>query len=318
MQIIHRGLDVSSHQGIIDWKRVKNTGYEFCFIRVGFRGYGSTGSLNLDKYFVNNVKNAFENGFDIGLYMFSTSITEDESIEEAEFIYNALLTNDLLDYINLPIVYDHEGYKNKSYRNYGTTTEKRTAMCLAFQNYIKNKGFSCLLYGSQGNIRVTYNLNTLTDLVWCAKYAGGYTSIVESETSFPNIGEFTDRVAIWQYTSIGKVDGITGNVDLDNMYIDIINEKTTIDSDKVVGYECPYEEPTEDFKYELLKVSKVQVRVKWLQFMLNLNGASLVVDGKFGKLTDKALKKFQIKLGITCNCGICCKLTRYKLKGVIL
>ena len=63
-------MDVSHHQGYIDWKKVKASGYDFAFVRIGYRGYGKNGSLNLDKRFYENIEGAHEAGIDVGVYFF--------------------------------------------------------------------------------------------------------------------------------------------------------------------------------------------------------------------------------------------------------
>lgn len=225
MQKLYNGLDVSSIQKIVEWDKIKDAGYKFAMIRVGFRGY-STGLVNLDSCFVYNVTNAYRCGLKIGLYFYATSINEKEAIEEAEFILTQIKENGFENKITLPIVYDFEGYKKIKYRTYGISKEQRVKNCKAFQGVIKAHGYDCMLYGSKGNIKTTYDLNELKDYIWCAKYAGGYSTIIDDDSYFPDLGkeEYNNRIAIWQYTSIGKVDGIKGNVDLDAMYIDLIGD----------------------------------------------------------------------------------------------
>ena len=65
------GIDVSSHQGEIDWQKVATSGVEFVFIRLGYRGYGSEGTLNLDPYFKQNLAGAKAAGLKVGIYFFS-------------------------------------------------------------------------------------------------------------------------------------------------------------------------------------------------------------------------------------------------------
>lgn len=64
------GVDVSYHQGYINWEKVKDDGYDFAFIRLGYRGYGQLGNVNLDKRFYENITNAQNAGLDVGVYFF--------------------------------------------------------------------------------------------------------------------------------------------------------------------------------------------------------------------------------------------------------
>ena len=74
----HKGIDVSSHQGKIDWNLGAQDGVEFAIIRVGFRGYGSEGTLKVDEQFENNIKGATAAGIKVGVYFFSQGINETE------------------------------------------------------------------------------------------------------------------------------------------------------------------------------------------------------------------------------------------------
>ena len=98
------GVDVSRHQGWIDWERVKASGYEFAIIRVGYRGYGEEGLVCLDEQFDTNIQNAQAAGLDVGVYFFAQAINEEEAKEEAEFVLEHIAEYEL----QLPVVYDPE------------------------------------------------------------------------------------------------------------------------------------------------------------------------------------------------------------------
>ena len=210
-----KGIDVSKNQKAIDWAKVKAAGVEFAMIRVGYRGYKS-GKINLDPYFIANIEGALRNGIAIGPYFFSTAISEAESTEEGEFVYAQIKAYD----VTLPVVFDYEGYDKKKYRSYGVTKEQRTAFCKAFQDVIKEHGYSCMLYGSKGHIRSKYDLSQFDDYLWVARYPSK-TKVLDDEKYFPNVPEYNDRIAIWQCAECARIDGISGNVDLDYMYIDV-------------------------------------------------------------------------------------------------
>lgn len=75
--LFRKGIDVSNHNGRINWKKVKKAGIDFVFIRLGYRGYGN-GSLNIDKEFCRNFKIARKAGIDNGVYFFSQAVNEKE------------------------------------------------------------------------------------------------------------------------------------------------------------------------------------------------------------------------------------------------
>lgn len=304
-KILAKGLDVSSHQGLPDWKKVKAEGYTFVFIRLGFMGY-SNGSLNVDKSFLHNMKGAKENGFDIGLYFYAVDKNVSEATKTAQFVIDTLKKNDMMGYVNLPIVYDMEGYGSTKYRNHGITKEERTKCVQAFNDVMKQNGFEVLLYGSQALLKNKFELTKVKDYLWVAKYYSSKTPNCD-DSHFPT-GYDDERIAYWQYASCGKVNGIEGAVDLDNMYINIMHKDDSV---------CPYREPSKDIAYSGLSGLKSSADVKWIQWMLNARGYNLVVDGKYGKKTYSAVQDFQNKHKITdCKCGCVGSITRNALKVV--
>ena len=100
----HKGIDVSSHQGDIDWKQVAQDGVEFAIIRLGYRGYGSEGKLVEDTKFEDNIKGASAAGIKVGVYFFSQAITTEELMEEANLVLEKIAPYK----IECPVVYDVE------------------------------------------------------------------------------------------------------------------------------------------------------------------------------------------------------------------
>ncbi len=84
------GIDVSKYQEKIDWESVRSQGIDFVFIRIGFRGYGEAGTINLDSRFEEHITGAQAAGLDVGVYFFSQAINEEEAVEEAEFVVEQL------------------------------------------------------------------------------------------------------------------------------------------------------------------------------------------------------------------------------------
>lgn len=219
-KILKRGIDVSKHQGVIDWQKVKAAGIQFVMIRVGYRGY-KNGAIVEDPYFKRNITGALAAGIAVGAYFFSTALTVAEAEQEARYCIEKLKGYD----VTLPVVFDFEGYDNKKYRTYGITKKRRTACCKAFNEIMTAAGYSVMLYGSKGNIRTTYNIAALNAPLWIARYAGKHNEILSDDKYFPTIAGYTERIAIWQYTSVGRVDGIRGNADMNFMYIDVTTKK---------------------------------------------------------------------------------------------
>ena len=135
------GIDVSKWQGEIDWEQVKNSGVKYVMIRCGFRGYGSTGTLVKDPNFDTYIQGALENNLYVGVYFFSAAITEEEAIQEAQFVLDCVRDYD----IKYPIAYDFEYFgeifdnsTGNAYRTNGLTSEQINQNAKAFLGYIKN------------------------------------------------------------------------------------------------------------------------------------------------------------------------------------
>lgn len=191
------GVDVSRHQGDIDWHKVKEFGIEFTFIRVGYRGYGSAGNINLDERFKKNIVAAQNEGIEVGVYFFAQAINDEEAKEEAEFVIKALEGYDL----QLPVVYDPESILDAPARTDDVTPEQFTRNTEIFCKAIKEAGYSPMIYSNM--LWEAYNL----DLEQLSEYPIWYADY-EPCPQTPYAFEF------WQYTNEGKVPGISGAADL--------------------------------------------------------------------------------------------------------
>lgn len=194
------GIDVSKWNGDIDWDRVRNAGVEFAIIRAGYRGSVS-GSLVEDPYFAANIKGATASGIPVGVYFFTQAVNEVEAVEEASAVLR-LVKEYSLDY---PIFIDTEGAGGNG-RADDLDVEARTLVCEAFCRTIVNAGYKAGVYGS----RNWYNNRLYADrldndyYIWLAEYR--------------SVPLYQGYYQMWQYTSKGKVDGISGNVDMNISY----------------------------------------------------------------------------------------------------
>lgn len=217
------GIDVSEHQASIDWAKVKRQGIDYAIIRVGFTYLDSPFRRNVDSYFEQNYANAKANGVMVGVYYYSCATTIKEAQQEAQFVLDTLNGRKL----DLPVVYDCEyaGRLKTAYDNAGTAAQKRTKLTsnsLAFLNYIaKNSDYEPMFYsyrsmtspyGNPGAAKLNMNLIDNKYKVWLAQYS--------SDNSYERPYE------IWQYTSSGRITGISGNVDCNFWYYDNDAEET--------------------------------------------------------------------------------------------
>jgi GH25 family lysozyme M1 (1,4-beta-N-acetylmuramidase) len=192
------GIDVSSHQGVIDWQAVAKNGIEFAFIRVGVRGY-TVGDISLDNQYQANIEGAVDAGIKVGVYFFSQAIDEIEALAEADFVLQQL-SGRALDY---PVVYDLESVAEAEGRINALSSEQRVRNARAFCERIEAAGYTAMLYGNVADIAHYYQDPTLADDygIWFAQYD-------VSEPVAPL--DFT----IWQFTSSGVINGIGTRVDL--------------------------------------------------------------------------------------------------------
>ncbi len=197
------GIDVSYHNGTIDWEKAKADGVEFAIIRVAYRGY-ENGKLKVDTQAYNNMKNANAAGVPIGVYIFSQAVSAKEAKQEADFI-----VKNIKGYkIDLPVVLDFEYVATGVGRLYKAKLSKSagTSVCNAFCNRVKALGYTPMVYASKSMYEdKTYAADISQSYpIWMAHY--------NNSTSYEGEYEY------WQYTSKGKVDGIKTK---DNPYTDL-------------------------------------------------------------------------------------------------
>lgn len=198
------GVDVSDHQGAIDWQAVAADGIDFAFVRVGNRGY-TEGSLYADERFAENIDGASTAGLEVGAYFFSQAITPDEAREEAEFVLELLAGR----YLALPVVFDHEPVSDPAGRANHMDRATLTACALAFCERLEAGGYSTMIYGNKGDM-ARYDRASLGERpVWFAEYDA---TVPSAQFDF----------AVWQYTNAGNVAGISTPADLNLRLLDAL------------------------------------------------------------------------------------------------
>lgn len=190
------GIDVSTHQGLIDWQQVAQAGVQFAIIRAGYRG-STVGELYEDEQFRYNLTEARAAGLKVGVYFFSQAVNEADAREEADYVCN-LLEGEKLD---LPVFFDWETVDGSDRVSHPSEIDM-TACTIAFCEQVKSAGFDPGVYFNQTYGNHYLELAALQDyMLWLAEY---------NETpSFPYAFDCL------QYTDSGSVTGIEGGVDLD-------------------------------------------------------------------------------------------------------
>lgn len=196
-----KGIDVSVWQGNIDWNLVKQSGIDFAIIRSGW-GYSECGDV--DRYFYQNIKNAKNAGIQVGVYHYSYAESIYNAKQEAQYCLSILKSANIS--LDLPIYYDIEDSSISNNHDKSTMTN----MCIAFCTEIENAGYWAGVYANLNWFNNFLNKDELSNryTLWLAQYN--------------NIKEM--NCDIWQYTSSGRIDGISSNVDLDIMYRDLPKE----------------------------------------------------------------------------------------------
>lgn len=193
-----KGIDVSKHNGVIDWDKVI---VDFAIIRIGFGMYEN----QKDEMFERNYSEATKVNIPVGVYHYSYAKSVDEAIKEAELVIKWLNGRKL----DLPVYFDIEDNSQKN-----LSRAILDGMCEAFCNRIEKAGYWAGIYS---------NKYWATSVISGIKLGKKYTYWIAQYTDECT---YTGDYAIWQYTSKGKVNGISGNVDMNEMVKDIIQNKS--------------------------------------------------------------------------------------------
>lgn len=212
-------IDVSLFNGSVKWDKVARS-CDGAILRVGYRGYGS-GKLVRDSLLGTNLKGAKAAGVPIGVYFVTQAITEAEAREEADYTLKQIKGYKML----YPIFIDSEnGAPNGSGRaDHGKLTKaKRTAILAAFCDEIEKAGYKAGVYASESWLKTDADYKQLSKyFLWVAKYSKNAPSI---------------KYNAWQYSSNGKVDGVSGSVDV-SKFNELVDNKPTKKSNETIANE---------------------------------------------------------------------------------
>lgn len=192
---IANGMDVSKWQGEINWDNVKASGIDFVIMRVGTT-YGK------DVNFEYNYLGAKSRGINVGIYYYSYALTESEARAEAETVAT-WLNGKTFEY---PLFYDIEDESQLA-----LTNAERTALCVAYNTVLENKGYLTGVYANKNWLSNYLDWPLLAEkyVIWEAAWR------ISGKPEVDKSGE----CQLWQYTDKGSVTGVWGNVDLDVSYV---------------------------------------------------------------------------------------------------
>lgn len=188
-----KGIDVSEHNGAINWQDVVDDGNEFAIIRLGW------GNQHLDKRFYDNFNGALDAGLKVGIYYYSEATDASEAAAEAEFalyvMQDAGITPDMLA---MGSWFDEENDSWKSERL--TDPEEITDICTTFINTLEEAGYHCGLYANYDYLTNVIDISRLPGVpLWCAQY--------NSQCDY-------DGASIWQYTDSARINGKMFDADI--------------------------------------------------------------------------------------------------------
>lgn len=193
-----KGIDVSHHNGAIDWKKVKAAGIDFAMLRVGF---GWDNDSQIDRRLRENVRGCEENGLPYGLYHYSYALDAGQAEKEAEFFLRVTQGMHPL----CPVAFDFEGKEQLQ-----LAPAEQLAIIEAFLGRIEAAGHFGALYMSAAPLERLYL--TAPDRV------GRFDCwVAHVDTDKP---AFSGKTGMWQYSWKGRIEGISGDVDLDIAYRD--------------------------------------------------------------------------------------------------
>lgn len=194
-EIKMNGIDVSKHQSVIDWKKVKADGVEFAILRAG---YGRELSQK-DVQFENNYKGCKANNIPCGVYWYSYAMSAEEAKKEAQTCLETIKGKQF----EYPIYFDIEEKKQLELGKAACTEITK-----AFLETVEKAGYWVGIYSSKSHLE-TYIAEDVRKryAVWVAHYEVKKTT-------------YSGQFGMWQKSSTGKIDGIKGNVDLNECYVD--------------------------------------------------------------------------------------------------
>lgn len=205
--IVRQGIDVSEHQGTVDWQQVADSGVEFAYIRLGYRG-ATEGGIYTDSAFEDNLTRACHADLTVGVYFFSQATDEQEAEEEADYLLSVLGEREA----QLPVMFDWEAVSTEGSRSADVDGDTLHRCALAFCRRIEENGYAAGIYFNRQQGYYCYDLAALNH----------YAFWVSDLNTRP---DFYYAFRFWQYTFSGTVSGIDGAVDRNMWFIPILAEE---------------------------------------------------------------------------------------------
>ena len=267
-----KAIDISAWQGVVPvttFKKMRDS-IPCIIIRTSYTSQ-SKFSMYEDKVFRQNIKNAHAAGIAIGVYHYSQATSRVEGKKEGQYVNNVI--SPLRRFITLPVAFDWEfGGRLSAYIAKKLGKDECGRICDAFGNEVKKAGYKCMVYANLSTLNAYLPSDLYTRWpIWVAQYNS------KCNYKHPHIA--------WQYTSSGKISGISGRVDMNYWY------GTEYKPEPVSSYQGKL--PTLPRRGWFSSGDKGE-QVELLQKFLNwYGGYALVVDGEVGRKTIEAVRQYQ-------------------------
>ncbi len=202
-KISYVGVDLSKQNGDVNFNSMKAAGVDYVMIRLGGRGY-STGQISLYENFKKNIEGAAAAGLDIGVYFYSQAISQEEAIQEVNFVIQNL--EPYRANVKYPIAFDMEFVANDTARIDSLTKDEKTNIATSFLESVKAAGYVPMIYGDKEWLIKEIDLARLQSYdVWLVQ-----------EQELP---DYPYQFTMWQYSTEGVVNGVSGDANLNISFV---------------------------------------------------------------------------------------------------
>jgi len=305
---LFHGVDVSQWQGSINWKKAKRNGIDFAIIRCGYTSLNRF-RFGEDSWFRSNYKRAKKAGVSVGVYYYACATSKKEARKEANYVIS-ILKNSGAKALQLPVVMDYEFGPGRANNHFNRLVKNRgrkyaanvyTENAKAFLNRIRAAGYDSMFYSYRSLIdpeisgAYRFNMDKINGnrqyRFWLAQYS--------------KKNSYAESLEIWQYTSTGKVKGISGNVDRNFWYYPLTGVKTRPGTKSV--RKCKVVLSKKNFLYDgTAKIPKITVRYNGKKLVRNrdytvsfmdnarIGVAYALIHGK-GNYSNETSRTFNIK-----------------------
>ncbi|MBP3367567.1 MAG: glycoside hydrolase family 25 protein [Treponema sp.] len=198
---VRQGVDISRHDKDVDWKKLRAGGYDFVILRAAWRGYQS-GILHEDEHFKRNIRGALDAGLDVGVYVFSQAVSDEEALEEAEFVLELIRGYS----ITLPVVYDPENIAWEEARTDCVSAGQFTRNAVLFCERVREAGYEPMVYANLTWQTMRLDLEQLSG---CKMWYADYSDVPQTPYHFD----------YWQHYSPKRVPGVRRKCDVNIMIV---------------------------------------------------------------------------------------------------